>query len=563
MIDLRLYRLAFLPAVLAVVVVMFSLEGMPDPLEPVTPASTFEADRAAAIARQIATTAPDREPGSAGDAGVAALVANRFDEIPAGAVSQQRAEASYEGDDVTLTNVVLTLPGDSDRTILIAAPRDSAGPPGAASSAAATGILVELANALRVSHSKTYVLASVSGSAAGAAGIRALVDTLPQRDTLEAVVVISQPGASERHQPFTVATSTSTRSGSVQLQRTAERAIEVQAGEPAAGRGAFAQLARLAIPSGLGDQAPLIGEGLDAIAISSAGEPPLPGADDQLDDLSPRSVDAFGRAAQSTVSALDVAVDEPAHGPATWIAVGDNLIPGWALAALALALILPAVVAAVDCCARGARAQLPLVAALAWAAARSLPFVGALAALYALAIVGAIPSPDFPFDPSLYDLGGRAAIAFVAIAAVAAASAWVLRRRGITARAAPDGSGTAGLGAVAALAALAVWIANPYLALLAAPLAHTWLAAARPRSRPGRLGAGLACALACLPLAAALVSVSGALDLGTGAPWTFTLMIADGQIGLPTMLALCFLAGTLAGTLALIARAGAGIPETA
>src|ERR1051325_2562485 len=92
-INFRLYRLAFLPAVLAVIVAMFSLEGAPDPLEPVTPPTTFEGDRAAAVARQIANVAPDRPPGSHGDAAVADLVAGRFDEVPAGAVTEQRFDA--------------------------------------------------------------------------------------------------------------------------------------------------------------------------------------------------------------------------------------------------------------------------------------------------------------------------------------------------------------------------------------------------------------------------------------------------------------------------------------
>lgn len=131
MIDFRLYRLSFLPALLAVVVVMFSLEGAPAALEPVTPPSTFEGDRAAAIARQIATTNPDREPGSEGDAAVADLVATRFGDIPAGAVSEQTFGATdSDGDEVSLRNVLLTLPGDADRTIVIAAPRDSANAPG-------------------------------------------------------------------------------------------------------------------------------------------------------------------------------------------------------------------------------------------------------------------------------------------------------------------------------------------------------------------------------------------------------------------------------------------------
>lgn len=562
MIDFRLYRLAFLPALLALVVVMFSLEGTPDPLEPVTPPSTFEGDRAAAIARQIATSAPDREAGSEGDAAVADLVAARFGEIPSGAVSEQRVDTSdRDGNDISIRNVLLTLPGDADRTIVIVAPRDSSTPPGAASSAAATGILVELANAFRVSHEQTYVLASVSGSTTGAAGVQALIDHLPERDSIEAVIVITQPGAAERTPPYSVATSTGTASASIQLLRTAERAVEVQAGNVQSEPAAFTQLARLAIPSGLGDQAPLIAEGLDAIAVSSAGERPLAAADDTEANLAAKSVDDFGRAVQSMVSALDVATELPAHGPTTWIELGDNLLPGWALAAFALTLLLPALVAAVDACARSMRQGLALGASVAWAAARCLPFVGALLALYGLAVVGAIPRPDFPFDPGLYDLGGRAAGAFAVMALVAAASAWLLYRRGITARAAPDAT-PYGLGLIASLAALAVWIANPYLGLLVAPTAHVWLLSGA-ESTGRRVAAVTACAAASVPLLAGLAAVSGALDLGSAAPWTFTLMIADSQIGLPTMLALSFAAGALTGVLALVLRRRGSLPGAA
>ena len=125
-------------------------------------------------------------------------MATRFGDIPAGAVSEQTFDATdRDGDEVSLRNVLLTLPGDADRTIVIVAPRDSANAPGAASSAAATGILIELANAFRVSHEQTYVLASVSGSSAGAAGVQALIDELPERDSIEAVIVVSQPGAAD------------------------------------------------------------------------------------------------------------------------------------------------------------------------------------------------------------------------------------------------------------------------------------------------------------------------------------------------------------------------------
>jgi hypothetical protein len=546
LINFRLYRLCFLPALLAVIVAMFSLEGAPDALEPATPPTTFEGDRAAVVARQIVNTAPERSPGSPGDEAVADLVAERFDEIPAGAVAQQRFEAEVDGEPESLRNVLLTLPGDAAATIVVAAGRDADPGPGAASSAAATGILVELANAFRVSHSKTFVLASVSGSTAGGAGISELIDGLPERDAIEAVIVISQPGATERRRPFVVTSSTGEPSAPAQLERTAERAVEVQAEALSNEDSAFTQFARIAIPSGLGDQAVLIGEGGDAVAISSAGERPLPASDDQPDDVSPGSVDEFGRAVQSTVAAVDVAAGGVAHGPETYIELGNNLLPGWALTMLALALLAPAWVAAIDACARAGRERMAVGAALAWAAARSLPFVGALAVLYGLAAVGAVPRPPFPFDPGLYELGARAAVTFAVVALVAAASAWLLRSRRITAARAPD-SALCGVGAVAAAGWAALWLANPYLALLVAPIPHLWLLSSEAPTVTRRVVVVIASVISAVPLVAAFVAVANALELGADAPWTFAIMIADGQIGFLTILSLCFLGGALAG----------------
>ncbi len=57
--------------------------------------------------------------------------------------------------------------------------------------------------------------------------------------------------------------------------------------------------------------------------------------------------------------------------------------------------------------------------------------------------------------------------------------------------------------------------------------------------------------LACVPVVAALVAVSSALELGVDAPWTLTIMVADGQLGLATMASACFLVGGLLGTVAL------------
>ena len=93
-------------------------------------------------------------------------------------------------------------------------------------------------------------------------------------------------------------------------------------------------------------------------------------------------------------------------------------------------------------------------------------------------------------------------MAFVAIGLAIGASAWLLRSR-ISARQAPEPA-TAALGAVAALAGVALWIANPYLALLCAPATHVWLLNSSGRtSGPLPVTAGVLAAIV-LPVAAAL-----------------------------------------------------------
>ena len=302
---------------------MFSLEGAPDAARAVRRRRDLRRRRAAtADARQIVALAPDR------DAGQRAATTRSPTSSPsastrsrAGAVTEQRFEAEVDGEDVALRNVLLTLPGDADATIVVRrrrATRPAA--PGAASSAAATGILVELANALGVAgHEKTFVLASTSGGTAGARrGQRELLDALPERDTVEAVIVISQPGAGRaRRRPTWSTSSTGSRARSVQLERTAElRGRDAGRRARRARPSAFTQLARLAIPSGLGDAGAADRRGLrrgrDLLGRRApAARPPRTASS----ELSAETVDAFGRAVQSTVAAIDLRGRDLEHGP--------------------------------------------------------------------------------------------------------------------------------------------------------------------------------------------------------------------------------------------------------
>jgi hypothetical protein len=549
MVNFRLYRIAFAPTLLAVVALMFSLQGAPSALEPARPPAAFDPAGAMVTAREIVAVAPSRPAGSEGDAAVADLVAERFATVRAGSVSEQDVSATIDGAAVMLRNIILTLPGESREAIVVLAGRDSPEGPGAASSAAATAALVELAATLGVtSHRKTYVLASTSGGTAGAGAARDVVEALDPA-SVEAVLVISQPGAATPRPPFVIATSTGPSRTAAQLEATAAQAVEAQAQLAAPRAGPPSQLARLALPAGLGAQAPLIEAGFDAIAISSAGERPLDPAGDDIDDLSREVLGDFGRAATSTVEAIDLAGARLERGPQPYVEVGDNLVPGWSLALLGLALLCPALVAAVDAAARSLRRSEPLGSALAWAGSLALPALGGLGALYLLALVGLVPRPAFPFDPGQYEIGVRAAVAILLVGGVTAASAILSRGSRRPARL-PRSSLIAAVGVIAVAAGAVAWLANPYLGLLVVPAAHVWLVAGVAPGR-GRVAlAAVAAGASLLPLAFALAEVASELDLGASAPWTLMIMVADGQIGFLVALSLCLLAGALAGTVA-------------
>ncbi len=553
MVDLRLYRLSFLPAAAAVVALLFSLQSQPGPLRPLVAPAGFDRGAAAGYARQIVAAAPSRSPGSKGDSAAAAIVEKTFKTVTAGQVVVQ-----HYGEGGSLTNVILRLPGESRNEIVLIAPRDTASPPGAASSAAATGALEELASSIGTSqHTKTIVLVSTDGSSSGASGAGALVDGYLDPSLVDAIVALEQPGSASVRQPYVLDSSTGAQSASIQLVRTAELSLLDQTGLHAHEPGPFGQLAALALPGGLGEQAVLISRGLEAVGLSSAGERPLSPADDLLDDFSAKTLDRFGRATFDLVLALDAAPGRPVHGPGAYIEVAGNLIPGWALAALALGLLIPAIVAAVDALARAGRGG-NAGSALAWASRRSVPLLVALALLYVMALIGIVPRPSFPFDPGRYAIGPSELLALLVPVTAALGVWWWLGRNRMPVRVAPEAAAAA-LGLWSGIALLAVWIVNPYLALLLVPLAHPWVLEARAGRRgrrPRRWPSAAAIAAACLPLILGAASVAGRFNLDAGVVWSVALSIGDWGIRVPIAICGCVLAGSVA-SLVVVAGAGA------
>jgi hypothetical protein len=541
MLEFRLYRAGLLLALAAAVVLMFSVVSRPAPLRTEVAADAFDGGGAAALDRRLQTVAPDRKPGSADDNAAADFVAARFEAIQGGSVSEQRFSASFGGDDVRMRNVSLVLPGLSDRRIVIAAARDCDGGPCAASSGAATGALLELASTFDgAPHQKTLVFVSTDGSAAGAAGAKILAEGLGEAPT-EAVIVISQPGSGLDRHPFVVPWSAGPQSTSIQLIESAREAVASEVdGNPLELR-TFSSLFALAIPSGLQEQAVLIDHGADAVGISSAGDRPLSESDDRLGSLDPAALGSFGRSTLSLVFALDRLPEPLEHGPDAYLPLAGKLLPGWALALLAIALLIPVGLISVDGLARGSRAGEPVLGILLWVLGRAIPFLAVLVLAYAISLVGVIPRPAFPYDPQSHSFGVGPALALLVLIAAFAGAIFGLRS---LVPPTPRGESlTPAIGLVTFVSIAAIWAVNPYLALILVPTAHLWLAAALPELRGQILLVALALVAGVLLPLVAIGFLASSLGVGWSVPWQLLLMFTGGHFGLPSAVALSILGG--------------------
>ncbi len=551
MIDLRLWRAALLAAPVALVVAMFSLQEVPEPLRPALPPDAFDGAAAATLAAELAASQPDPRPGSEPDEALADLVQARFEAIPSAEISEQRFEASYEGEGVQLRNLIAVLPGQSERQVALIAHRDTDRGSGAAGSIAATAALLEIAAGFSgTTHEKTLVFVSTDGGSIGALGAKRFASDYTEADLLDAAVVLSQPASADPSPPLVVPFSTGTGSTAIKLARSANQTVSEQADQPAGDEGPLSELSRLAIPSALGEQGPLIEGGLDSIRISSAGELPLPPDRDQATDIDSESIDRFGRSALSLLLALDAAKDPLAHGPSTYIGLAGNLLPGWTLAMLALAMLFPPALVSAVAIARAARNPSQAAGALGWAALRAVPFLTGLALIFAFELAGLIPSPVFPFDPAQEGVGLAGALG-VALAALAAGAVAFLLRPLLPPP--PGLSACAGPAALllAAAAAAVLWVLNPYLSLLVAiGLQFLVPAAAGAVPQPRRLAAaGLALA-AVLPVAGAVADLARRFDAGFGVVWDLLLMLTGGQLGATQAALGCLLAGAAVAIIA-------------
>lgn len=547
MIEPRLYRAAFLPALLALIVAAFSLEARPPAVPQALAADVlFQGRTAATNATQLATAFPDRRPGSTGDRAVGMQVAHAF-----AASGFTTVLDRFQSDDgKPLMNVIGRRAGASRHQIVVVAARDAGSVPDATSSAADTAALTEIANVLQGTPSrKTITLASVDGSTLGELGVHRLLAKLPDRDRIEAVLVISNLAAPGPRVPPLEGWSNGSQRVGVGLDRTAATSEDEELGREPHSSGAAGQMIRLAFPVGVGAQGPLLEAGTDAVRFSGSGELPPPKDERGVGSVSPDRLGSLGRAVLRTVFAVDQSPEAPDRGERSYVTVADKLLPEWAIALVGMSLILPALAASIDGFARARRRREAVGRFARWVAAAVLAMVAGLVLAKLMVVAGIVASPpESPVAPELRPVRGGDVAVMGVVAGVVALSWWIGRRMTLGARARRLDVAAPGAGCAVALVlsclTLAVWFINPYAALMLVPALHLWLLAAMARV-PDRGPAPVALVVVgLLPLVVVVLYYMSRLSLNPlEGLWYVFLLVTSGSVGVAAALFTCVFAG--------------------
>lgn len=567
MFDGRIYRAAFVPLLLVLVIAGFSLVSRSAPLGSTLAPDAFDGARAYASLQSLAKRFPDRRPGSAGDDALAAYIAQSLRGLGSpSAVGGQSGQGSAVGgfqvttrrfqaqtvDGLrTLTTVIAERPGSTGESPLaIIAHRDSVAGGGEAE-LSGTAALLELAHVFAQSETRrTIVLVSTSGGSGGDAG--AADFALHWGHPLDASIVLGDIAGITVRRPFVLPFSAGSSTAPESLQRTLDSAISQEVGVDPGALGVSAEFAHFAFPLVTGEEAPLNSSGVPSVLVQVSGQR----GPSAREAVSESRLLGFGRAVLSATYALDegpaVAQDSPPQ-----VHVGSKLLPAWAVRLLALALLLPALLTSIDALARSRRRREPVLRWVVWTLTGALPFF--ICALFAILLgaldIVAAPAGQLSAASLSADASASGAALSSGLVLGLALLSWpaLVRRLALPVRPTSDGAGLAVMLLLLGIALIA-WLLNPFACLLLVPAAHLWMAAVEVRERraPRARGAALlAILLGVLPLLLLLLLYARELGLGPiGMAESAVLMLAGGQVGiLPALLWSAVLGCVFAGVL--------------
>lgn len=565
MLDQRVYRAAFLPALVALALAAFSLADRPAASTSRLAPDAFDATRAFGTTRgtpardsllELADSYPERRPGSAGDMALAGRVARIFADNGFDVRRSTREGRAADGK-VDLETVVGVRAGLSSRRIVVLAHRDALGSP-ATAELSGTAALLELARVFKTRElTKTLVLVSTSGGTGGAAAARAFAESDGAAE-VDGVLVLGDLASAHVRKPWVVPWSNGGRPAPLGLERTVEAAVRREVGIDPGGARAASQWVRRALPFTPSEQGELLAAGVPAVLLQISGElGPAAGA-----PIRSAHFEELGRAALRAVSGMDAGSTRAlARGP-DGIGTLDNVLPDWAVRMLVLALLLPALLTAVDAFFRARRRRLRMRRWIGWCLIGAAPFLLGWAWLRLLQLVGGMDAPAAPVLPRAAPLDGVAVLALFSSALVVALG-WmgvrpVLMRWLVGGPGHPAAGGAAGaVGVVLCGLTGAIWLANPYAALLLVPAAHLWLIAAAPGNRARGWTAAAIVAGGLLLPALALLYYEIALRLDPlELAWTAALAAAGGHLSVWGAAALSVLAGCFAAVVTIVRERG-------
>jgi hypothetical protein len=569
--DVRVYRAAFLPALVALFVAAFSLVDRPPPVTTSLDAEAFDGARAFGTAdppprnslRELVRAFPDRRPGSAGDRALAGRVARALAATdpatrhPLFEVTRSTV-AGGPRDAGDLATVVGVRTGLSSRRVVVLAHRDAARP-GSTAELSATAALLELVRVVRARDlQKTLVLVSTSGGSTGFAGARAWAQTVDPA-LVDGVIVLGDLAGRRVRRPWVVPWRADAGAPPLGLERTLESALRRESGSQPGGARATAQWIRRAVPATVSEQGVLGDAGIPAALIGISGERgPAAG-----EAVTRRRLQSSGRAVLRALTAIDAAGGRgAAAGPAfrrdpRGIVTVRNVLPDWAVRLVVGTLLLPALLTALDAFFRIRRRRIPTAPWFAWMGSAAAAVLAAWLWARALGLVGLLDAPPALVAPEALPISGGGAVALgsTVLAAALAAVGVRLAARPLTRARGQAASGGLGavLGAVLALGTALAWVANPYLAALLLPAAHLWLFAGRPQGRlrswPAWLGVAAGVVLPLLVVVYyAAAFAAGPVDLA----WLLLLGAAAGNVSVPTLIVAGAYAAALAGIVAVV-----------
>ncbi|HKD94799.1 MAG TPA: M28 family peptidase [Gaiellaceae bacterium] len=539
-INSRLYRGTWLLVGLPLLLLAFSV-AKPPGLQARNLPAAFDKGQAASMARDLATSYPDRRPGTP-DARGAAVWFRRQLEPYGFRVHTDAFTTKVNGHRTTLVNLVTEKRGLglSPSEIIVMAHRDDSGVGnGLDNNASGTAALIELARsyaptaaAQRLSVPNTLVFLSTDGAGDGAAG--AAHFAAEQQGHAKIIGVVNLDSVGGRGRPRLVLGANTSRSPAPGLVETLRAALAHRgSGEPSRPSG-LQQLVSLGFPFDPYEQAPFVSRGIPAVTVTTAGARP-PQRETQGNRLDAGRLGVIGLAAQDTVDAMEQGISL-AQGPSSYVFLGQRLVRGWAIEIVLVAMLLPFLAAAVDLFARCRRRRIRIAPALRSYRSRLgfWAWVGAVFLVFrAIGLWGSSDGLAPPLGSVSWPGGAILALVLLAGAGWLVARSRLLPRRPIR----PEERLAGHSGALLALGVVGLLVAavNPFALIFVLPSLHAWLWLPQVQTRHSAARAGVFVAGLIGP-AYLVWTFATHYGLGWDAPWYIVKLFAVGYAPLALFL---------------------------